>query len=120
MEVLNAKTKINNFSDQKFKARTIVFFKQYQNVKLTDIFTEGIQKEQATDSSFHKFPQVIKDYESEKEKQIKNETCKGKIKSTIKTSCIYKRRQLKTIKIIDAENMNYMAVHHSKELKKNY
>ena len=56
MDVLNAKRKINKFSDQKFEARTIVFFKivffkQYQNVKLTDLFTEGMQKEQAADSA---------------------------------------------------------------------
>ena len=30
--------------------------------------------------------QVIKDYESEKKKYIKNGTCKGKSQSTIKTS----------------------------------
>ena len=41
-------------------------------------------------------------------------------KEKLKVQLKLQRRQLKTIKIIDAENMNYMAVHHSKELKKNY
>ena len=51
MEVLNAKRKINNFWDQKFETRTIVFFKQYRNVKRNGIFNEGIQNKKAADSA---------------------------------------------------------------------
>ena len=48
------------------------------------------------------------------------ELAKERLKVQLKLQGIHKRKQLKTIKIIDAENMNHMAVHHSKELKKNY
>ena len=51
MEVLNAKRKINNFWDQKLKPRTIVFFRQYRNVKRNGIFNEGIQNKKAADSA---------------------------------------------------------------------
>ena len=47
MEILNAKRKISNFWSQKFKTMTIVFFKQYRNIKRNGIFNEGMQKEKA-------------------------------------------------------------------------
>ena len=44
-EVLNAKRNMNNFWYQKLKAPKVVFFKQYWNARLNEIFSEELQKE---------------------------------------------------------------------------
>ena len=113
-EVLNAKRNMNSFWDQKLKARKAVFFKQYRNTRLNEIFSEELQKEKPEFP--RKFLPVIKDYESEEEKQIKLELAKEKVKAQLKLQDIYKKRQLETIKNIDTEITNYVAEHHSKEL----
>ena len=105
---------MNSFWDQKLKARKAVFFKQYRNTRLNEIFSEELQKEKPEFP--HKFLPVIKDYESKEEKQIKLELAKEKGKAQLKLQDIYKRRPLETIKNIDTEIKNYMAEHHSKEL----
>ena len=113
-EVLNAKRNMNSFWDQKLKARKAVFFKQYRNTRLNEIFSEELQKEKPEFP--RKFLPVIKDYESKEEKQIKLELAKEKVKAQLKLQDIYKKRQLETIKNIDTEITNYVAEHHSKEL----
>ena len=57
---------MNSFWDQKRKARKTVFFKQYRNTRLNEIFSEELQKEKP--EFLRKFLPVIKDYESEEEK----------------------------------------------------
>ena len=113
-EVLNAKRNMNSFWDQKLKARKAVSFKQYRNTRLNEIFSEELQNEKPKFP--RKFLPVIKDCESEEEKQIKLELAKEKVKAQLKLQDIYKKRQLETIKNIDTEITNYVAEHHSKEL----
>ena len=105
---------MNSFWDQKLKARKLIFFKQYQNARLNEIFSKELQKDKPEFPC--KFFPVIKDYESEEEKQIKLELAKEKVKAQLKLQDIYKKRQLETIKNIDTEITNYVAEHHSKEL----
>ena len=105
---------MNSFWDQKLKAPKAVFFKQHRFTRLNDIFSEELQKEKPEFP--RKFLPVIKDYESEEEKQIKLELAKEKVKAQLKLQDIYKKRQLETIKNIDTEITNYVAEHHSKEL----
>ena len=105
---------MNSFWDQKLKARKVVFFKQYRNPRLNEVLSEELQKEKP--EILRKFLPVIKDYESEEEKQIKLELAKEKVKDQLKLEDIYKKSQLETIKNIDTEITNYVAEHHSKEL----
>ena len=70
---------MNSFWDQKRKARKAVFFKQYRNARLNEIFSKELQKEKPEIP--RKFLPVIKDYESEEEKQIKLELAKEKVKA---------------------------------------
>ena len=105
---------MNSFWNQKLKARKAVFFKQYRNARLNEVFSEELQKKKPEIP--RKFLPVIKDYESEEGKQIKLELAKEKVKTQLKLEDIYKKRQLKTIKNIDTERTNYVAEHHSKEL----
>ena len=82
---------MNSFWDQKRKARKAVFFKQYRNARLSELFSEELQKEKP---EIHcKFVPVIKDYEIEEEKQIKLELAKEKAKAQLKLPEIYKKRQ---------------------------
>ena len=77
-EVLNAKRNMNGFWHQKLKARKEVFFKQYRNARLNEIYSEELQKDKLEFPC--KFLPVIKNYESEEEKQIKLELTKKKLK----------------------------------------
>ena len=112
IEVLNAKRNMNNFRDQKLKAQKAVFCKKYRNARLNKVFSEELQKEKPEIP--RKFPSVIKDSESEEEKQIKLELAKEKVKAQLKLQDIHKKRQLETIKNIDTEITNYVVEHHSK------
>ena len=91
-EVLNAKRNTNSFWDQKPKARKAVLFKQYRNTKLNEIFSDELQKKKPEFP--RKFLSVIKDYESQEEKQIKLELAKEKVKAQLKLQDIYKKKQL--------------------------
>ena len=91
----------------------LTIFNQYRNTRLNEIFREELQKEKP--EFRRKFLPVIKDYESEEQKQIKLELVKEKVKAQLKLQDIYKKSQLETIKSIDTEIMNYVAEHHSKE-----
>ena len=81
-EVLNAKKNMISFLDQKLRARKVVFFKQYRDTRLNEVFSEELQKEKPEIP--RKFLPVIKDYESEEEKQIKLELAKEKVKAQLK------------------------------------
>ena len=54
-----------------------VFFKQYRNARLNEVFSEELQKEKP--EILRNFLPVIKDYESEEEKPIKLELAKEKV-----------------------------------------
>ena len=45
--VLNAKRNMNSFSGQKLKAQKAVFFKQYRNTRLNEVFSEKLQKKKS-------------------------------------------------------------------------
>ena len=108
---------MNSFWDQKLKAWKAVFFKQYQNTRLDEIFSEELQKEKL--GFLCKFLPVIKDYESKEEKQIKLELAKEKVKAQLKLQDIYKKRQHESVKNIDTEITNYSAEYYS-NLQKDY
>ena len=82
--------------------------------RLNEVFSEELQKEKPEIP--RKYLPVIKDCESEEEKQIKLELAKEKVKAQLEFQDIYKKRQPKRIKNIDTEITNYVAAHHSKEL----
>ena len=73
---------MNSFWDQKRKARKAVFFEQYRNARLNEIFSEKLQKEKREIP--RKFLSIIKDYEIEVEKLIKLELAKKKVKPQLK------------------------------------
>ena len=100
-DISEAKNKIQTTWINKMKSRSDLYFRYYRNLKLGDIFTKELEKENPKLPC--KFLSDIQQNNTEEEKNIKKELAKEKVKAEIKLLTVRYQRQLSYIKNIDQE-----------------
>ena len=85
--------------EQKLNARKTLYFKQYRNTRLNELYYVELKKENP--KLPRKFLPLIKDHESEEERQIKLDLTKEKVKAQLRLQDIYRKSQKETISTID-------------------